>query len=429
MSKSAKSAKKQERLFSKRQIWLSALLYILAEYARLFSTFCVFLGEKKHSMMDISQIPSPCYVMEEALFRQNLRLINSVKERAGVNIILAFKAFALWKAFPILKEYIGYSTASSVAEAQLACEEMGSKAHTYAPSYSDAEFPVFLKYSSHITFNSLTQFHRFYPQVCQKGNQVKCGLRINPEFSVVETDLYNPGIPGSRLGVTAKNIGAKLPEGVSGLHVHNLCENNSFDLEKTIEAMERKFGHLFSQIEWLNLGGGHLITHKDYDTEHLIAVLLKLKGRYPHLEIILEPGSAFVWETGVLVADVTDVVENGGVLTAMLNVSFACHMPDCLEMPYKPRIRGAYHEPVAGKPTYRMGGSSCLSGDFMGEWSFDAPLKTGDKIVFEDMIHYTTVKTTLFNGVTHPSIGLWTTDHRFVLYRSFGYEDYKSRMC
>ena len=380
-------------------------------------------------MIDFSKIPSPCYVMEEELFRRNLQLIRSVKDRAGVNIILAFKAFALWKSFPIVREYIGQSTASSVAEARLAFEEMGSPAHTYAPSYTDEEFPVLLKYSSHITFNSLSQLERFYPQVKSSDKPVKCGLRINPEFSVVETDLYNPSAPGSRLGITADKLGDKLPEGITGLHIHNLCENNSYALEETLKVVESKFGHLFPQIEWLNLGGGHLMTHKDYNIEHLIGLLKDLKSRYPHLEIILEPGSAFAWQTGPLVSTVTDIVENHGVKTAMLNVSFACHMPDCLEMPYKPVIRGAYQEAVTGKPTYRMGGNSCLSGDFMGDWSFDEPLKVGDRIVFEDMIHYTIVKTTMFNGVSHPSIGLWTKNNEFVLYRRFGYEDYKNRMC
>ena len=379
-------------------------------------------------MIDFSKIPSPCYVLEEKLLRQNLQLIKSVKERAEIDIILAFKAFAMWKTFPIVCEYIEHSTASSVAEAQLAVEEMGNLAHTYAPSYTDDDFPIFLKYSSHITFNSLSQFERFYPKVAASEKKVRCGVRINPEFSVVETDLYNPSVPGSRLGVTCDLIGERLPEGISGLHLHNLCESNSYDLEKTLEVVEAKFGHLFSQIEWLNLGGGHLMTHKDYNTAHLVSLLKALKFRYPHLEIILEPGSAFAWQTGVLVASVADIVESRGVQTAMLNVSFACHMPDCLEMPYKPRIRGAYQEPVEGKPTYRMGGNSCLSGDFMGDWSFDAPLQIGDTIIFEDMIHYTIVKTTMFNGVSHPAIGLWTTDNRFELYRTFGYEDYKQRM-
>ena len=379
-------------------------------------------------MIDIDKIPSPCYVMEERLLRNNLKLIKSVKDRAGVNIILAFKAFALWKSFPIIREYVGYSTASSVNEAQLAFEEMGSLAHTYAPSYSDEDFPTFLKYSSHITFNSLSQFERFYPQVLQSGKVIKCGLRINPEFSVVDTDLYNPSTPGSRLGVTQELIGEKLPNGITGLHLHNLCENNSYDLEKTLQVVEEKFGHLFNDIKWLSLGGGHLMTDENYNIEHLITLLKSLKERYPHLDIIMEPGSAFAWQTGVLVATVNDIVENNNVKTAMLNVSFACHMPDCLEMPYKPRIRNAYHDPIPGKPTYRMGGSSCLSGDFIGDWSFDLPLKVGDKIVFEDMIHYTIVKTTMFNGVSHPCIGLWTNDNQLIMYRNFAYEDYKNRM-
>lgn len=380
-------------------------------------------------MINLSKIPSPCFVMEEELMRKNLQLIKSVKERAGVEIILAFKAFAAWKSFPIIREYIQHSTASSVSEAQLAFEEMGNPAHTYAPAYTDEEFPLFLKYSSHITFNSLSQFYRFYPQVAASENSIKCGLRVNPEFSVVDTDLYNPSNPGSRLGVTVAGLGDTLPEGITGLHMHNLCENNSYDLEKTLEVLEKKFGKFFNQIEWLNLGGGHLMTHKDYDVEHLIKVLKGLKERYPNLQIILEPGSAFVWQTGVLVATVADIVVNNGISTAMLNVSFACHMPDCLEMPYKPRIKGAYHDPVEGKPTYRMGGNSCLSGDFMGEWSFDKPLEIGDRIVFEDMNHYTTVKTTMFNGVSHPSIGIWRLNGEFELYRKFDYQDYKNRMC
>lgn len=379
-------------------------------------------------MIDFTQIPTPCYVIEEELLRKNLRLISSVEERAGVQIILAFKAFAVWKSFPIIRDYVTHSTASSVSEARLAFEEMGSPAHTYAPVYTDADFPLFLRYSSHITFNSLSQYKHFYSQMEASGKKIACGIRINPEFSVVETDLYNPSAPGSRLGVTADQIGDRLPEGITGLHLHNLCENNSYDLERTLEVVEMKFGHLFQQIQWLNLGGGHLITHKDYDVEHLISLLLSFKRRHPHLEIIMEPGSAFVWQTGVLVAKVCDIVENHGIRTAMLNVSFACHMPDCLEMPYKPRISGAYQEPVPGKPTYRMGGNSCLSGDFMGEWSFEEPLKLGDLVVFEDMIHYTIVKTTMFNGVSHPSIGMWRINGEFELYREFGYNDYKQRM-
>lgn len=376
-------------------------------------------------MIDYSKIPSPCYVLDEVAFRKNLELIKSVKDRAGVEIILAFKAFAMWSAFPIVREYIPYSTASSLAEARLAFEEMGSPAHTYGPAYTDREFPEIVKCSSHITFNSLSQFERLYPQT--QFYNVSCGLRINPEFSDVETDLYNPCAPGSRLGVVAELLGDKLPEGVEGLHFHTLCESTSFDLEKTLNVVDEKFGKFFSQIKWLNMGGGHLMTKEGYDIEHLITLLKNFKAKYPHLQLILEPGSAFAWRTGALVSSVIDIVENKGIKTAMLDVSFSCHMPDCLEMPYKPAIVGAT-DAIAGKPTYRMGGNSCLSGDFYGSWSFDEELKIGDRIVFEDMIHYTMVKTTMFNGVSHPSIGIWTKDNEFKLVREFGYEDYKGRM-
>lgn len=378
--------------------------------------------------MDIEKIPSPCYVLDEALFRKNLELIRSVKERAGVNIILAFKAFALWKAFPIVREYIPYSTASSIFEAQLAYEEMGSPAHTYSPAYTDADFPFIMNYSSHITFNSLSQFNRFYPQIVAAGSKVSCGLRINPEYSDVETDLYNPCAPGSRLGIIASVLGDTLPQGVEGLHFHTLCESSSYDLEKTLEQIEKKFGHLLPQVKWLNMGGGHLMTRKDYNVEHLIGVLKAFKERHPDLEIIMEPGSAFAWQTGVLVSSVVDIVENHGIKTAILDVSFTCHMPDCLEMPYKPAVRGAL-EPDPGKPTYRLGGNSCLSGDYMGDWSFEKELKIGDRIVFEDMIHYTIVKTNMFNGIPHPALALWTKNGELKIWRTYTYEDYKNRMA
>ena len=379
-------------------------------------------------MIEIHKVPSPCFVMEEELLRKNLLLIKSVKERAGVNIILAFKAFAMWKSFPIIREYVPYSTASSVFEAQLAYEEMGSLAHTFSPAYTPDNFPLFMRYSSHITFNSLSQYERFYPETLKHRKKVSCGIRINPEYSVVETDLYNPATPGSRLGVPASHFGDELPEGVEGLHFHTLCESSSYDLEKTLEQVEKKFGHFLPKIKWLNMGGGHLMTREDYNVEHLINLLLSFKAKYPNLEITMEPGSAFAWQTGILVSTVVDIVDNGGIKTAILDVSFACHMPDCLEMPYKPYIRGAYHEPVEGLPTYRMGGSSCLSGDFVGEWSFDEPLLAGDRIIFEDMIHYTIVKTTMFNGISHPAIALWNKYNQLEIYREFDYEDYKNRM-
>ena len=242
----------------------------------------------------LSQIPSPCYVLEEARLRRNLQLIRSVKEAAGVNIILAFKAYALWKSFPIIREYIPCSTASSIHEARLAFEEMGSPAHTYSPAYTERDFPAILRYSSHITFNSLSQFNRFYPQVVADGNRVSCGLRINPEYSEVETDLYNPCAPGSRLGITADKL-AHLPQGVEGLHFHTLCESTSYDLEKTLVRVEERFGHLLPQVKWLNMGGGHLMTRQGYDTDHLVRLLRDFKQRHPNLELILEPGSAFGW--------------------------------------------------------------------------------------------------------------------------------------
>lgn len=384
-------------------------------------------------MIDFNKLPSPCYVLEESLLRRNLSLIREVKEKAGVNIILAFKAFALWKAFPIVKEYIPYSTASSIYEAQLAYEEMGSKAHTFSPAYTDADFPLIMDYSSHITFNSLSQFERFYPlvkarnEVASSEEKISCGLRINPEYSEVETDLYNPCAPGSRLGVVSDLLGDRLPEGVEGLHFHTLCESASYDLERTLQQVEQKFGRFLPHIKWLNMGGGHLMTRKDYDTHHLIGLLKEFQAKYPHLEIIMEPGSAFAWQTGFLLATVVDIVENKGIRTAIMDASFTCHMPDCLEMPYKPAIRNAT-EPQPGKPAYRIGGNSCLSGDYMGEWSFEQPLEIGDKLVFEDMIHYTIVKTNMFNGIPHPAIALWTKDDEVQLYRVFGYEDYKNRM-
>ena len=379
------------------------------------------------STIDFNRFPSPAHIMEESRLRSNLELIRSVARRADVEIILAFKAFAMWKSFPIFREYIGYSTASSVYEARLAYEEFGSKAHTYSPAYTEDDFSELMRCSNHITFNSLTQYERFYPRVQAHSEAVSCGLRVNPEYSEVETELYNPCAPGTRFGVTADLLPEVLPAGIEGFHCHCHCESSSYELERTLEHLEAKFAHWFSQIRWLNLGGGHLMTRADYDVEHLISLLQGLKARYPHLHIILEPGSAFTWQTGVLASQVVDVVENRGIRTAILNVSFTCHMPDCLEMPYQPQVQGA-SQGDGGKYVYRLGGNSCLSGDYMGLWSFDHELKVGDRIVFEDMIHYTMVKTTMFNGIHHPAIGLWTADGRAEVYKNFGYEDFRDRM-
>lgn len=377
--------------------------------------------------MDIQTIPSPCYVIEESLLRRNLTLIKDVKERAGIEIIMALKAFAMWKVFPIVREYIPYATASSVYEARLVYEELGTPAHTYSPAYTEADFPHLLKCSSHITFNSLSQFERFYPMVVADDRRISCGLRINPEYSDVATELYNPCAPGSRMGITSDKLPDQLPEGVEGLHFHTLCESSAQDMANTLQAVEQRFGRWLSQVRWLNMGGGHLMTRKGYDIDFLLRLLNEFKAKYPHLQIIMEPGSAFFWQTGFLRTTVVDLVENNGVETAVIDASFTCHMPDCLEMPYKPAVRHAT-DAVPGKPTYRIGGCSCLSGDFMGDWSFDRPLHIGDPLIFEDMIHYTTVKTTMFNGIQHPSLAILREDGTLDMLRAFTYEDYKSRM-
>ena len=378
---------------------------------------------------------TPYYRIEERLLRNNLALIRRTAEEAGVEFILAFKAFALWKTFFIFRDYIAHTTASSPNEARLAFEEFGSKAHTYSPAYEDKDFDTIMRCSSHITFNSLQQFEHFYPRIVENGKPLSCGLRINPQYSEIETTLYNPCAPGSRFGILAEQLPDKLPEGVEGFHCHNHCESSAAALVHTLEHIEARFAKWLPKIKWLNLGGGHLLTRKDYDVRLLIDTLKSFKARYPQLHLILEPGSAFAWQTGDLFASVVDIVENDGIKTAILNVSFTCHMPDCLEMPYWPAIRGAETlEPpqAAGREreplVYRLGGNSCLSGDFMGYWRFEQPLQIGDTIRFSDMIHYTTVKTNMFNGIPHPSLVLLRENGEEELLRRFGYEDYRDRM-
>lgn len=365
-------------------------------------------------------------MIDEERFRKNLSLINRVSIESGAEIILAFKGFAMWGVFPILREYISGAAASSLDEARLCSDEIGSPAHTYSPVYKQSEFQSILKFSSHVTFNSLNQFGKYSTELQKYSKKVSTGLRINPEYSEVSHGLYNPCSPGSRLGVIADDLKDGLPEKIEGLHFHVLFESDSYALEKVLEIVEVKFGKFFHQLKWINMGGGHLMTRKDYDVVHLIKILKRFREK-SGLHVILEPGSAFAWETGELVSTVEDIVENQSIKTAILDVSFIAHMPDCLEMPYKPKIAGAT-DPVPGKPTYRIGGNSCLSGDVMGEWSFERELKPGDRMIFRDMIHYTMVKTTTFNGVHHPSIGIWTMDGKFKLIREFGYEDYKNRL-
>ncbi len=382
--------------------------------------------------MKINEIPTPFYIVYEDRLRSNLKLINRVKREADVNIIMAFKANALWRTFPIIKEYCTASTASSLNEMDLALDCLGNEVHSYCPAYTPLTIGRYLEGSTHITFNSLNQWERFKSDVVKHNStegkhHVSPGVRVNPQCSVIETDIYNPALPGSRFGVTADIIGDKLPNGIEGMHFHALCESTSYDLEKVLEAFEDQFGKYLPQVKWVNMGGGHLMTREGYDVEHLISLLKDFKSRYPWLDVILEPGSAFTWRTGDLITSVVDVVENQGVKTAIIDASFACHMPDCLEMPYQPKITESV-EVDTSLPTYRLGGNSCLSGDFIGDWSFEKPLEIGDKLTLEDMNHYTTVKTNMFNGIQHPSIVLCRTDGECEYLRQYTYEDYKSRM-
>ena len=375
---------------------------------------------------------TPYYIVYEEKLRRNLNLITRVSRESGATIIMAFKANALWRTFPIFREYGIHSTASSINEMMLANEELGCKAHTYCPAYTDLTIKKFIEGSSHITFNSVDQFKRFVPVINEHNSKspeerVSCGLRINPMCSVIETDIYNPCCPGSRFGILAQDL-ETLPEGIEGFHFHALCESTSYDLAKVLNAMEEQFGQWLPNLKWINMGGGHLMTRKGYDVEHLIHLIQDFKLRHPNLEVILEPGSAFCWQTGDLEATVVDVVENCGIKTAIVDVSFACHMPDCLEMPYKPVITQALKDVDIEKPTYRIGGNSCLSGDYVGDWSFELELKTGDRLTFEDMNHYTTVKTNMFNGIDHPAIVLQHIDGTIETLREYTYNDYKSRM-
>lgn len=375
--------------------------------------------------MKQEEIPTPYYIVYEDRMRRNLELITRVEREAGVNIIMAFKANALWRSFLIVREYNRDFTASSLNELRLGNEELGGEAHVYCPVYTEATIGEFLSRATHLTFNSLNQWERYGERTIAAG--VSPGLRVNPQCSVIDTEIYNPALPGSRFGVTASQLTDGLPAGIEGLHFHALCESSSFDLEKVLEAFESQFGKYFSQLKWVNFGGGHLMTREGYDVGHLISLLKDFRTRYPWLKVVLEPGSAWMWRTGDLITSVLDVVDNHGIKTAIIDASFSCHMPDCLEMPYKPAITESVSE-AEGLPKYRLGGNSCLSGDYVGDWCFEGPLNEGDRLTLEDMNHYTTVKTTMFNGIQHPSIVLCDVSGDCSYLRRFDYDDYKNRM-
>lgn len=383
----------------------------------------------KVNLTTFEQVHYPVYILEEQRLRNNLKLIASVAREAGVEIILAFKAYALWKTFPIFRQYIGATTASSLNEARLGFEEFGSPTHTFSPAYTDDDIDEMARCSSHLSFNSLSQMQRFAERARRVNPAISLGLRVNPEYSEVETLLYNPCAPGTRFGISCDKLPARLPDYIDGFHCHCHCESGADTFRRTLARIEEKFARWFPQLKWINFGGGHLMTRRDYDVKFLVRTLNEFHARHPNLKVILEPGSAFAWQTGPLVSQVADVVEDKGITTAILNVSFTCHMPDCLEMPYRPDVRNASkQEQAEGRHVYRLGGNSCLSGDFMGYWRFDHELQIGENVIFEDMLHYTTVKTNMFNGVSHPAIAMASPDGELTVLRRYGYDDYKLRM-
>lgn len=383
----------------------------------------------KVNLTTFEQVHYPVYILEEQRLRNNLKLIASVAREAGVEIILAFKAYALWKTFPIFRQYIGATTASSLNEARLGFEEFGSPTHTFSPAYTDDDIDEMARCSSHLSFNSLSQMQRFAERARRVNPAISLGLRVNPEYSEVETLLYNPCAPGTRFGISCDKLPARLPDYIDGFHCHCHCESGADTFRRTLARIEEKFARWFPQLKWINFGGGHLMTRRDYDVKLLVRTLNEFHARHSNLKVILEPGSAFAWQTGPLVSQVADVVEDKGITTAILNVSFTCHMPDCLEMPYRPDVRNASkQEQAEGRHVYRLGGNSCLSGDFMGYWRFDHELQIGENVIFEDMLHYTTVKTNMFNGVSHPAIAMASPDGELTVLRRYGYDDYKLRM-
>jgi len=374
-------------------------------------------------MIDYSSVPSPCYVLEESRLLRNLEILAKVQKKGNAKVICALKGFSFWKTFPLVSKYLSGATASSLNEVLLAHQKMGKEVHVCAPAYVPNEIKLILNHASHITFNSFSQWSLYKKETLKK--KVSAGIRINPEFSSVEVDLYNPAGRYSRLGVTKEEFKPELLDGIEGLHFHALCEQNANALEAVLEKVCDNFGQWIPRMKWVNFGGGHHITRADYDIEKLISILNKFHKKYPGVEVILEPGEAIGWQTGELVSSVLDIVHNE-IDIAILDISVSAHMPDCLEMPYRPMVLNS--DMIWIKPhTYRLAGNSCLAGDIAGDYSFDKPLKLGSRIIFLDMIHYTMVKTTFFNGVKHPSIGIWK-NNKFNLVKKFSYESFRDKL-
>ena len=372
--------------------------------------------------IDISTLPTPSYLVDQQLLIKNLELLSSVKERTGCKILLAQKAFSMFSVYPLIAKYLDGVTSSGVMEARLGYEEMGKEVHTYAPAFADHEMDDVIRYSDHIVFNSFHQWNKFKDKVKNSGKQIECGLRLNPKYSEIDTDIYNPCFTGSRLGITPEQFQPDQLDGIDGLHFHTMCEQNSDTLERTLKVVDDTFGSYIKQMKWLNFGGGHHITRSDYDIETLIRCIQFAQDTYG-VQVYLE---AVALNTGYLVSTVLDTIENGMHL-AILDTSAACHMPDVLEMPYRPQIIGA-GLPNEKTYTYRLGGPTCLAGDIIGDYSFDAPLKEGDKLIFCDMAHYTMVKNNTFNGMNLPSIALYSQKNGLQIIKQFGYEDFKSRL-
>lgn len=375
-------------------------------------------------LKDIFGLKTPCYLVERQLVEANCRLLASVQERTGAKILLATKAFSMFSLFPLIREYLHGTCASGLNEARLGRDEFGREVHTFSPAYREEEFPEIVSLSDHIVFNSWSQWRKYGPQALAAGK--KCGLRLNPEYSEVEVALYDPCAPGSRMGIRAADLVGRDLSGISGLHFHVMCEQGADTLERVLEHVEDKFGHLLTQMEWLNFGGGHHITKPGYDVELLCRLIERFRDKY-QLQIFLEPGEAIALNTGYLIASVLDIVENG-MQIAILDTSAEAHTPDVLAMPYRPQVIGA-GQPNEFAHTYRLAGNTCLAGDVVGDYSFPQPLKPGDRLVFTDMAHYTMVKNTTFNGINLPSIAIYDSELDSVeVVREFGYEDFRGRL-
>nr|WP_274528847.1 carboxynorspermidine decarboxylase [Paenibacillus piscarius] len=375
--------------------------------------------------IDISNLPSPAYLVDERLLTKNLETLNYVQERSGAKILLAQKGFSMHAMYPLVGKYLHGVTSSSLFEARLGFEEMGKEVHVYAPAYVDREFDELLRYSDHMVFNSFDQWSRFKERVQNAPKQISCGIRVNPEYSEIEVPLYDPCYNYSRMGVTLPNFRPDELDGIDGLHFHTMCEQNSDTLERTLKVVEEKFGQYLHGMKWLNFGGGHHITRPDYDLETLIKCILHMKETY-NVEIYLEPGEAIALNTGYLVATVLDTMHNGMDI-AILDTSAECHMPDVLAMPYRPGIIGA-GQPGEFPYTYRLGGMTCLAGDVIGDYSFPEPLKYGDKLIFTDMAHYSMVKNHMFNGVNLPAIASYNEEEGLKVIREFEYSDFSGRL-